>query len=183
MKSDAGSVFKLCLAGTLSFAAFSRADAAAIVTYLSGPRLCTGTPDYSDVPFCSIPGEIPIGGFNVPPPGGSYTDLNFGGVVRIMTGSPYIHPYALPSPISAHNQYLQVLQRDTFRSTILDLASGSVAFDNVPFSGAAHVWDANSDDVYYFINGAQILRQLAERRPHGGTGAGIDQRMFAVEPQ
>jgi hypothetical protein len=158
MKANASSVSKLCLAGCISVLGLSRADSAVVVTYGSGPNFCGTAAGYLDFPFCTPVGDIPLGGFPVPGIGGSYTDANFGGTVRIMTGTPYIHPYALPSPISAHNKYLHVLQRDTFRSTMLDLASGATAFDNVPFAGGMHVWDAFDDDVYYRIEGVRIVR-------------------------
>ena len=94
----------------------------------------------------------------MPSPGGSFVDPNFGGTVRVLTTSPYIHPYSLPSPFSAHAKYLQILQRDTFRSSMIDLASGAFAYDGVPFAGAGHVWDAYNDDLYYRIAGTQIIR-------------------------
>jgi hypothetical protein len=158
MKFKARSASSLWLVSAICAAAVTQARAAAIVTYVSGPNNCTTAPGYIDYPFCTIPGELPLGSFPVPGIGGSYTDPNFGGVIRIMTGSPYIHPYALPSPVSANNKYLHILQRDTFRSTMLNLSTAAVAFDGVPFAGGAHVWDATNDDVYFRVIGTQIIK-------------------------
>jgi Malectin domain len=158
MKAYARSVSSVGLASAICLGALAQARAAVVVTYGAGPNLCTTASGYLDYPFCTIPGEIPLGSFAVPAIGGTYTDPNFGGVVRVMTGTPYIHPYALPSPISAHNKYLNVLGRDSFISSMLDLTTGAVAFYNVPFAGGAHVWDAQDDDVYYRIYGTQVVK-------------------------
>jgi hypothetical protein len=157
MKSYALRV-SILFAGVICAASTLPAQSAAVTTYVSGPNNCTTAAGYSSYPFCTIPGEIPLGGFAVPGVGGTYIDPNFGATVRVMTGSPYIHPYSLPSPISANNKYLHVLQRDSFRSTMLNLTTGAIAYDGVPFSNPAHVWDATNDDVYYRIVGTQIIK-------------------------
>lgn len=158
MRSEAPKLARLLLAGAICLVPFVFAQSSAIVTFVSGPNFCTTAPAYITYPFCTAPGEIPLGSFAVPSAGGSFVDPNFGGTVRVMTGSPYIHPYSLPSPVSAHNKYIHVLQRDTFRSSMLDLATGAVAYDGLPFANAAHVWDATNDDAYYLILGAKIIR-------------------------
>jgi len=53
---------------------------------------------------------------------------------------------------------LHILQRDTFRSTMLNVPNGTLAYDNVPFSSPIHVWDANDDDLYYRVVGVQIVK-------------------------
>src|SRR5262249_43779213 len=131
MKANSTGVFSASFSCMIFLAALTQARAAAIVTYGAGPNFCPTAPGYIDHPFCTIPGEIPLGSFAVPGIGGSYTDPNFGGSIRIMTGSPYIHPYALPSPLSAHNKYLNVLGRDSFRNQMLDVTTDTVAFDQV----------------------------------------------------
>jgi hypothetical protein len=158
MKIYTRRVFSASIFCAISFAAFAQAPAAIPVTYGAGPNFCSTSPGYIDYPYCTIPGEIPLGSFALPAIGGSYTDPNFGGVIRVMTGFPYIHPYATPSPLSAHNKYLHVLERDTFSSRMLDVATAAVAFDRVPFAGGAHVWDANDDDVYYILTTSQIIK-------------------------
>src|SRR6266849_5580509 len=113
MNLNARRAVEVCLATAICLAPISPARAAAVITYAATPNSCTTAPGYVSFPFCTIPGELPLGGFALPALFGSYTDPNFGGVIRIMTGSPYIHPYSLPSPISPNNKYLQILQRDT----------------------------------------------------------------------
>src|SRR5438552_18412135 len=159
MNLNIRSAVEVCLATAICLAPISQVHAAAVITYASGPHLCTTLPGYVDFPFCTIPGEIPLGGFAIPALFGSYTGPNFGGTIRIMTGSPYIHPYSLPSPVSPNNKYIQILQRDTFRSSMISLTTGAVAYDFLPFAGGAHVWDATNDDVYYRIEGARIIKR------------------------
>src|SRR5881227_3896970 len=125
MNLNTRSAVEVCLAAAICLAPVSPVHGAAVITYGSGPNSCTTAAGYVDFPFCTIPGELPLGGFALPALFGSYTDPNFGGVVRIMTGSPYIHPYSLPSPVSPNNKYIQILNRDTFRSTMIDLATGA----------------------------------------------------------
>ena len=137
---------------------FLWAQSSVLITFISGPNFCSTASGYISYPICAIPSELPLGTFQAPSPGGSFVDPNFGGTVRVLTSSPYIHPYSLPSPFSAHARYLHILQRDTFRSSMIDLATGAFAFDGVPFAGAAHVWDAYNDDLYYLIVGPQIIR-------------------------
>jgi hypothetical protein len=74
------------------------AQSSVIVTFISGPNFCSGSSGYVSYPFCTVPGELPLGTFPVPSPGGSFVDPNFGATVRVLTTSPYIHPYSLPSP-------------------------------------------------------------------------------------
>ena len=140
MSFKSRSLAGLVLTITLCLVPLIFAQSSAVISFISGPSFCATAPGYITYPFCTVPGEIPLGSFNVPGVGGSFVDPNFGGTIRIMTGSPYIHPYSLPSPVSAHNKYIHILQRDTFRSTMLDLTTGAIAYDGVPFAGSAHVW-------------------------------------------
>src|SRR3954469_11540080 len=110
---------KLCLLFAVCLAASQGLSAAATVTYIAGPKFCTMAPGYPDLPYCTIPGEIPLGSFPVPAPGGTYLDANFGGLVRILTGTPYVHVYSQPSPFGAHNRYVNVRGRDTGRASLL----------------------------------------------------------------
>ena len=41
---------------------------------------------------------------------------------------------------------------------LFERGTGAFAFDGVPFTGAAHVWDAYNDDLYYLIDGTRIIR-------------------------
>ena len=158
MKVNAISVSRLCLAGALTILTAGYTRAAAIFSYGSGPNLCLTAPGYGDFPFCTIPNEVPLGSFSVPGINGSFTDPNFGGSIRVMTGSPYIHPYALPSPVSASNKYLLVRHRDNGRATMLNMSNATPAFDGVPYNGQLTVWHPTDDNVYYRINGLQILK-------------------------
>jgi hypothetical protein len=132
---------------------------AAAITYISAPNLCTGAAGYTGLPYCSVPGEVPLGTFLAPLPGGSYLDPNFGGMVRILTGTPYVHIYSQPSPISAHNRYLGLLGQDSGRYSIVDFTTGSTAYDSLAFSDA-WVWDAYNDDTHYRIEGSRILKTI-----------------------
>src|SRR4051794_32263270 len=103
---------KLCLLGAAWLAVPPHTFAAAVITYLSGPNFCSTGPGYISAPYCVIPGELPLGGFPVPAAGGTYIDPNFGGLVRILTGTQLIHTYSQPTPMSAHNRYIGVRNKD-----------------------------------------------------------------------
>ena len=131
-------------------------EAAAVVTYPSGPLGCTQAPGYADAAMCTVTKETPLGSF-VPPTGSFYADSNFGAVVNVLTGPGYVHPYSLPSAFSAHNRYLVVLSTGG-QSDIVNATTGLAVYRNVPFSTQGRFWDASSDDIYYYISGATIRK-------------------------
>jgi len=75
-------------------------------------RECTSAAGYQDAAFCTIPNEIPLGGFVPPPPGGSYDDYNFGRQSE-SAHRAWIHPSLLASIArsGAHNKYLVSRER------------------------------------------------------------------------
>jgi hypothetical protein len=150
---------KLCLIAAVCLAAAPSGLSAVVTTYISGPNSCSTAPGYADMPYCTIPGEIPLGGFPVPPAGGTYLDPNFGGLIRILTGPPFVHVYSQASPFSAHNRYIGILHKDNGRATILNAETGSIVADGLPFSDA-WVWDAYNDDIHYRIDGTRILKTV-----------------------
>src|SRR5262245_3875884 len=150
---------KFCLHATLCFATAPQLFSADLVTYLSGPNFCISGSGYSDLPYCTIPGEIPLGSFTVPPAGGTYVDANFGGLVRILTGTPFVHVYSQPTPVSAHNRYIGVRGKDNGRAAILDFQTGQTLWDFLPFSDA-WVWDAYDDNIHYRIDGTSIFKTV-----------------------
>jgi hypothetical protein len=139
----------------LVVAGLSQADP--LLTSISGPNGCSPAAGYLDLPFCSVPQEIPLGSFVPPGPGQSYADANFGGTVTTLTSPGWVHASA---PWSAHNQYLFVRQPQSGTADVLSPATGETAYQNVPYGAALTVWDAYNDDVYYYISGAQVRKHV-----------------------
>ena len=77
--------------------------------------------------------------------------------MRILTGSPYVHSYSQPTPVSAHNRYIGIRGKDSGRASILDFATGRYVYDPVPFSDA-WVWDAYSRRYSLPDQGTRILK-------------------------
>jgi hypothetical protein len=123
-------------------------------SYLSGPAGCNPAAGYLDRPLCT---PLPLPGiFGPPQAGASYVDPNFGGRVRVMTAAPIYHTYATPSPLSAHRKYLMgYLDDGTWE--IVDVATTRVLFRRNPCN-QSYFWDANDDEVYYYLQGAAILK-------------------------
>ena len=125
-----------------------------IFSYLAGPAGCTKAAGYPDPPLCA-PLALP-GVFGPPQAGASYTDPNFGGRVRVMTGAPIYHTYSTPSPLSAHGKYLMsYLDNGTWE--VVDVATALVHYRRIPCH-ESYFWDAFDDEVYYYLQGAAILR-------------------------
>jgi hypothetical protein len=125
-------------------------------TYLAGPTGCASSPGYPDPPLCTpqpLP-AFPGAADGAPPPGAAYTDPNFGAHVRVMTPPGDHHDYSTPSPLSAHNKYLMVF-KGAF--DILDAVSGKTVVTGAP-GNESLFWDANDDEVYYYIRGAVMLK-------------------------
>jgi hypothetical protein len=123
-------------------------------SYLSGPAGCNKSAGYFDPPLCT---PLPLPGiFGPPQPGDSYVDPNFGARVRVMTAAPIYHTYSTPSPLSAHNKYLMgFLDDGTWE--IVDVATTRVRFQRNPCN-QSYFWDAYDDEVYYYVQGAAILK-------------------------
>ncbi len=124
-------------------------------SYLAGPTGCNQAPAYPDPPLCK---PLPLPGIVAPPqPGASYVDPNFGGRVRVLTGAAIYHTYSTPSPLSAHKKYLMsYLENGTW--DIVDVATTRVVYHRNPGT-QSYFWDANDDEVYYYIYGAAIYKQ------------------------
>jgi hypothetical protein len=123
-------------------------------SYVSGPAGCNKAAGYPDPPLCT---PLPLPGiFGTPQAGASYFDPNFGARVRVMTAAPIYHTYATPSPLSAHNKYLMgYLDDGTWE--IVDVATAQVLFRRNPCN-QSYFWDAFDDEVYYYFQGAAILK-------------------------
>jgi hypothetical protein len=131
---------------------------AQVFNYPSGPNNCNYTSGYVDPAFCTIPNELPLGNFTPPQTGGSYVDQNFGGTVKLLTGPGHVHPYALPSPFSANNKYMVILEESTGNSSIINAVTGAVVYPNVPYSWSGRFWDPYDDESYYLVSGTRILK-------------------------
>jgi hypothetical protein len=131
---------------------------AQVFNYPSGPNSCNYTSGYTDPAFCTIPNELPLGNFSPPQPGGTYVDQNFGGTVKLLTGPGYNHTYALPSPFSANNKYMAILEQSTGNGSIINAATGAVVYPNVPYSWSGRFWDPYDDESYYLVSGTKILK-------------------------
>lgn len=114
--------------------------------------------------LCTAPGELPLGTFPVPAPGGFYTDPNFGSPVRPLTGpGTYKHAYSTPTPISTSGRY--TLISDSTFATILDTATALPVRQKArayrSWSSGEIVWDPTSDDVFYYFsaywNGSAVV--------------------------
>lgn len=123
-------------------------------SYLSGPTGCVKADGYPDPPLCN-PLQLP-GIFGPPQTGASWVDPNFGGRVRVMTGSPIYHSYSTPSPLSAHKKYLMTFL-DNGTWDIVDVATTRVVGRRVPCH-QSYFWDAADDEVYYYLQGATVLK-------------------------
>jgi hypothetical protein len=123
-------------------------------SYLSGPAGCNQAAGYPDPPLCT-PLTLP-GILGPPQAGASYVDPNFGGRVRVMTAASIYHTYSTPSPLSAHRKYLMgYLDDGTWQ--IVDVATTRVLFRRNPCN-QSYFWDATDDEVYYYFQGAAILK-------------------------
>ncbi len=125
-----------------------------VFSYLSGPAGCSKAAGYFDPPLCT---PLPLPGISgLPQPAATYVDPNFGGRVRVMTASPVYHTYSSPSPLSAHKKYLMTfLDNGTWE--IVDVTTARVRFQRKPCN-QSYFWDANDDEVYYYLQGAAILK-------------------------
>jgi len=132
-------------------------------SYLSGPAGCNKAAGYFDPPLCT---PLPLPGTIGPPQAGdTYIDPNFGARVRVMTAAPVYHTYSTPSPLSAHKKYLMsYLDNGTWE--IVDVAGARVLFRRVPCN-QSYFWDAYDDEVYYYLQGAAILKH--DLRSNKGT--------------
>jgi hypothetical protein len=155
--------------GTITFAAPGSTPATVQVTwnvvarlpgpsfsYPSGPRNCTNPGSYPDPAVCAVPDEKPPGKFAPPDAGGSFTDANFGGQVRVLTGPGVYHTYSDNNPLSANNKYLMAyLVNGAF--DVVDVATGRVAYSHVN-ANQNFVWDSYDDSTYYYPKGAAFLK-------------------------
>jgi len=125
-------------------------------SYLSGPKGCTSADGYPDPAICTVPDEKPPGSFAAPAAGASYVDPNFGGTVKALTGQGMYHTYSANNPLSANNKYLMSYRADG-NFDVIDVAASKTAFTKVP-ANQNFFWDSNNDAVYYYPNGAAIIK-------------------------
>ena len=125
-------------------------------SYPAGPQGCTTPAGYPDAALCTPPGEAPPGNFAPPPPGGTFTDFNFGGLIRVLTGPKVYHTYSDNNPLSANNKYLMAyLSNGSF--DVVDVASGRVVRQNVGCN-QDFVWDSYNDSIYYYNRDTSIIK-------------------------
>ena len=155
--------------GTVTFTAPGSAAAAVKVSWIvaarlpgptfsypAGPQNCTKPAGYPDPALCTVPDEKPPGTFAPPDVGGSYTDANFGGTVRVLTGPSVYHTYSDNNPLSAKNKYLMAFLSDGSFS-VVDVASAQVVFPHVK-ANQDFVWDSYDDSIYYYPSGTSFLK-------------------------
>jgi len=109
----------------------NKARAAAVFTYVSGPKGCTQPAGYPDAALCIIPNETPLASFPIPAVGNTYVDANFGSTVRILSGFSSNHGYATPTAFSANGKYVALIQNGN-QVNVVETATGRVAFTNRP---------------------------------------------------
>ena len=126
-------------------------------SYLSGPQGCTQVNGYPDPAVCAVPDEKPPGGFNPPPPGGSYVDPNFGGTVNVITGTAVTHTYSANNPLSASNKYLMAFNTSAGNLDVVEVATGKVLFPKVG-SSQDFFWDSYNDSIFYYPKGAAFIK-------------------------
>jgi uncharacterized protein (TIGR03437 family) len=125
-------------------------------SYITHPQGCTTPDGFPDPALCTVPDEKPPGGFQPPALGGSYVDPNFGGKVKIVTGTGVYHTYSANNPLSANNKYLMTYPADG-SFNVVDAATGQVLFPKVP-ANQNFTWDSDSDSVYYYPSGTVFIK-------------------------
>jgi hypothetical protein len=126
-------------------------------TYPSGqPAACSSVSGFPAPALCSVPGELPLGSFPLPAPGGAYIDPNFGATVRVLTpGGLNYHPYSSPTALSTNGKYALVTLNST-TTAILDTASGTPVRQMFrkarTWSSGEIVWDVTSDNILYYVS-------------------------------
>ena len=155
--------------GTITFAAPGTAAATVKVTwivaarlpgpnfsYLSGPQNCTNPGGYPDPALCTVPNDTPPGNFAPPGVGASFTDGNFGGNVRVLTGAGVYHTYSNNNPLSAKNKYLMTFSENGFFN-VVDVATAQIAFSHFN-ANQDFVWDSYNDSIFYYPSGAAFIK-------------------------
>ncbi len=123
-------------------------------SYIAGPNGCSKAEGYPDLPLCT---PLPIPNMlGSPLPGSTYVDPNFGATVKVMTGAPVFHTYSSPSPLSAHNKYL-ITYPENGTWDIVDAATGRFILRRAPCN-QSFFWDAADDEIYYYPEGAAIIK-------------------------
>jgi hypothetical protein len=124
------------------------------VGYPRGPVGCAESQGYPEPPLCQV---LPLPGvLGTPAAGAVYTDPNFGARVRVVAGPKTNHSYSTPSPLSAHNRYLIVVQEDG-AFDVVDAGSGRTVVRRTQ-CGNGCFWDAANDEVFYSLAGAAVLK-------------------------
>ncbi|MDX1981128.1 MAG: hypothetical protein SFV51_12730 [Bryobacteraceae bacterium] len=126
-------------------------------SYLNGPNYCTAAPGFPAPALCTAPGEVPLGSFPLPSPGGTYIDPNFGATVRILTAAGQNrHAYSSPSVLSTTGKYALVTLNST-TTAILDTTTGAPVRQMLrtqrTWSSGEVVWDTAYDHILYYLSG------------------------------
>src|SRR6476659_9148827 len=147
MKRELSTAFGM-LAMLCGITCINKARAAAVFTYVSGPKGCTQPAGYPDAALCMIPNETPLASFPIPAVGNTYVDANFGSTVRILSGFSSNHGYATPTAFSANGKYVTLIQNGN-QVNVVETATGRVAFTNRPGTITYDTvrWDASNDDI------------------------------------
>ncbi|PWT99245.1 MAG: hypothetical protein C5B51_27480 [Terriglobia bacterium] len=98
-----------------------------------------------------------MGGFVPPAAGQSYTDANFGSNVTPLTPPGYVHGPSPANPFSAHGKYLWIRSVQSRGLQVVNAVTGQ-ALGSGPASPDLLAWDAYNDDIYYYANGARIVK-------------------------
>lgn len=130
-----------------------------LVSYPGGlPVDCNATTGFTVEALCTVPGEIPIGSYPVPSAGTVWQDPNFGGTLRLLSDTTSYHSYSTISPFSSSGKHVAV--KLASGTAIVEYETGKVLYTGRPgnITAAGIYWDASSDDIYYYVNGARVMR-------------------------
>jgi hypothetical protein len=155
---------KCCVLGLLI--ASAAAAQFPVMSYPGGlPAGCTATTGFTVEALCTVPGEIPVGSFTAPAAGTLWTDPNFGGAVRLLADTITHHSYSTISPFSNSGKYVGV-KLATTGTSILEYATGKVLDTGRPgnITASGIYWDAVSDDVYYHLTDAKVMKYTISKR-------------------
>jgi len=127
----------------------------------------SGTPQ--DCAYASLPapGGTPGGtlctvpAFAPPTQGQTWTDHNLGGHMTALTGSTFLHGYALPSPYSATNKWIAVNGGNGF--FVLNPANPTAPMVQVA-NVRIPLWHPTNDDIFYYFTDTQLVQYTITTR-------------------
>jgi hypothetical protein len=131
---------------------------APLITSFIDPVNCRTVDGVVPPAICNAPGELPSNPFSPPVAGGTYTDQNFGGVVRVLTSPNFdsTHGYSTPSALSATGKY-GIYTYNDYYTTIVEAATGNIVKQQRRESGTwsnagVYYWDPIDDDKFYYTS-------------------------------